>query len=107
MEMAAKKVAKVSADQLIEDLQTVIRDAESLLKATASQTGEKVDEIRTRAEESVRQAKARLMSIEDEALERARELAAEADEYVRDNPWRAVSAAALGGLVLGLLIGRR
>ena len=97
----------LSADKLIDALHTVIRDAESLLKATAAQTGEKIDEARARAEESVQLAKARLAGIEDEALERARELAKDADKYVRGNPWGAVGVAAGIGLVLGLLLSRR
>jgi ElaB/YqjD/DUF883 family membrane-anchored ribosome-binding protein len=99
--------ANGSADKLIDDLHAVIRDAETLLRATATQTGEKIDDARARAEESVRQAKERLAVIEDEALERARALADEADEYVRSNPWAAVGIAAGVALVLGLLIGRR
>src|SRR6187399_1082288 len=67
--------ANGTADKLIDDLHAVIRDAETLLRATAAQTGEKIEEARTRAEESVRQAKQRLAGIEDEALERARVLA--------------------------------
>ena len=43
----------VSTDKLIEDLHAVVRDAEDLLKATASQAGEKVQQARARAEESV------------------------------------------------------
>ena len=97
----------VTADKLIEDLQTVVQDAEALLRATASQAGEKIQEARTRAEESVRQAKARLAGLEDEALERARALADQADTYVREKPWQAVAVAAGVGLVLGLLLGRR
>jgi len=97
----------ISTDQLIEDLHSVIRDAESLLKATAAQAGDKIDEVRSRAEESVRQAKARLSGVEDEALQRAHALAEEADEYVRGNPWQAVGIAAVIGLVLGLLMSRR
>lgn len=97
----------VSAAQLIDDLTAVIRDAEGLLRATATQTGERVEEIRARAEESVRQAKQRLAGIEEEALEHARELAGEADQYVRGNPWQAVGIAAGIGLVLGLLMSRR
>jgi ElaB/YqjD/DUF883 family membrane-anchored ribosome-binding protein len=98
---------RISADQLIDDLTTVIRDAENLLRATAAQTGDKVEEMRARAQESVRQAKARLEGIEDEALQHARVLAGEADDYVRGNPWRAVGIAAGIGLVLGLLMTRR
>lgn len=98
---------RVSVDQLIDDLTTVIRDAENLLRATAAQTGDKVEEIRARAEESVRQAKARLEGIEEEALKHARVLAGEADEFVRGNPWQAIGIAAGIGLVLGVLMSRR
>ena len=98
---------RISADQLLDDLTAVIRDAENLLRATAAQTGEKVDEMRARAEESLRMAKERLSSIEDETLKHARVLAGEADEYVRGNPWQAVGIAAGVGLVLGLLMSRR
>jgi ElaB/YqjD/DUF883 family membrane-anchored ribosome-binding protein len=98
---------RISADQLIDDLTAVIRDAENLLRATAAQTGDKVEEVRARAEESVRQAKERLAGIEDEALQHARVLAGEAEEYVRGNPWQAIGIAAGIGLVLGLLMSRR
>jgi ElaB/YqjD/DUF883 family membrane-anchored ribosome-binding protein len=97
----------ISANQLIDDLTAVIRDAENLLRATAAQTGEKVDEMRARAEESVRMAKERLSGIEEETLKHARVLAGEADEYVRGNPWQAVGIAAGVGLVLGLFMSRR
>ena len=96
----------VSADQLIADLQTVVRDAESLLKATATHAGEKVDEARARAEESVRHAKERMAEIERDAVKRARELAGEADRYVRQYPWQAIGVAAAVGIVLGMLVRR-
>jgi ElaB/YqjD/DUF883 family membrane-anchored ribosome-binding protein len=98
---------RISADQLIDDLTAVIRDAENLLRATAAQTGDKVGEIRARAEESVRIAKERLAGIEEEAVRHARELAGDADVYVRGNPWQAVGIAAGVGLLLGLLMSRR
>ena len=109
--MAKKKVTKVTADQLIDDLQTVIRDAESLLGATAARSGEvigeKIQEVRARAEESVRQAKDRLAGLEQDAMERAQELAGDTNEFVRGNPWQAVGIAAGVGLLLGLLVSRR
>ena len=99
--------AEVTTDQLLADLKTVMNDAEALLRATSSQTGEKIQEVRARAEESLRQAKQRLMTIEDEALRRAREVADATDEYVRDNPWQSVGIAAGVGLLVGLLLARR
>jgi ElaB/YqjD/DUF883 family membrane-anchored ribosome-binding protein len=98
---------EVTTDQLLTDLKTVMSDAEALLRATSAQTGEKIQEVRARAEESLRQAKARLSSIEDEALRRAREVADATDEYVRENPWQSVGIAAGVGLLVGLLLARR
>ena len=98
---------QVTTDQLLTDLKTVMNDAEALLRATSAQTGEKIQEVRARAEESLRQAKARLGSIEEEALRRAREVADATDEYVRENPWQSVGIAAGVGLLLGLLLARR
>ena len=98
---------QLSASQLIDDLTAVIKDAESLLRVTAEQTGDKVEEIRARAEETVRNAKARLGEVEEQALERAREFAGDADEYVRGNPWQAVGIAAGIGILIGMLMSRR
>lgn len=99
--------SEVTTERLVEDLKTVMNDAEALLKATSAQTGEKIQEVRARAEESLRQAKVRLTAVEEEALRRARELADATEEYVRDNPWQSVGVAAGIGLVLGILISRR
>jgi len=99
--------AEISTDQLVSDLKSVVNDAEALLNATSTQTGEKLQAVRARAEESLRQAKARLTEIEQEAIRRAKEIADATDEYVRDNPWQSVGIAAGIGLLLGVLLGRR
>jgi ElaB/YqjD/DUF883 family membrane-anchored ribosome-binding protein len=97
----------VSTDKLMHDLRAVVADAEELLKATAAQTGERVDKVRAKAEESVRAARARIQDMGDSAHAQAREAAREVDQQVRENPWTAVGIAAGVGLVLGILIGRR
>jgi ElaB/YqjD/DUF883 family membrane-anchored ribosome-binding protein len=99
--------SEMTTDQLVADLKTVMLDAEALLKATSSQTGEKVQEVRAKAEQSLQAARARLTEIEDEALKRAREVAEATDEYVRENPWQSVGIAAGVGLLIGLLLSRR
>ena len=98
---------EVNSDKLIEDLKVVIRDAEALIKATSAQTGEKIQEVRAKAEESLRQAKVRLTAAEAEALKQVREVADATEEYVRENPWQSIGVAAGIGLLLGVLISRR
>ena len=97
----------VTTDKLVEDLKVVMRDAEALIKATSAQTGEKIQEVRARAEESLRQARTRLTAVEDEAMQRAREVADATEEYVKENPWQSVGIAAGVGLLVGLLLSRR
>ena len=86
----------VSTDRIIKDMRAVIVDAEDLLKATASQTGERIEKVRARAEESLRVAR-----------ERIKDAGMDIDEQVRNNPWATAGIAAGVGLLLGLLIGRR
>jgi len=97
----------VTTEKLVADLKAVMHDAEALLRATSAQTGEKIQEVRARAEESLRHAKVRVSQIEEEAMKRARELADATEVYVKDNPWQSVGIAAGIGLVLGILISRR
>ena len=95
------------SEKLLRDLQTVVEDAEALLQATAAQTGDRIDTIRTRARESLKQARTRLVEAEGEAMEQVREVVTSTDEYVHKNPWQAAGVAAGVGLLLGLLISRR
>lgn len=97
----------VTRDKLVADLKVVIADTEELLRATASQAGEKITEIRLRAEANLQSAKARLVIAEAAIVERTKAAARATDDYVRANPWRAVGIAAGAGLVIGLLVGRR
>ena len=101
------KIPPVTVDKLLEDLQAVVSDAEALLKATAHQAGEKVQEVRAKAEQSVQAARERLAELKESAMDTTRELVSDGEEYVRKNPWQSVGIAAGVGLLVGLLIGRR
>ncbi len=85
----------------------VVADVEELLRATASQAGEKVSAARERIQASLAAAKVKLTEAERALLEKSKLAAKAADEYVRENPWQAVGIAAAAGLVLGVLISRR
>jgi len=97
----------VNKDKLVADLKVVVADAEELLRATASQAGEKVTVARERIQASLATAKVKLGEAERALLEKTKQAAKVTDDYVRENPWQAVGIAAMAGLVLGILISRR
>lgn len=100
-------VSAVTKDKLIADLRVVIADAEELLKATASQAGEKVDELRARVRGNLASARLKLADAEAAVIDKTRAAARATDDYVHDHPWKSVGVAAGVGFVIGLLIGRR
>jgi ElaB/YqjD/DUF883 family membrane-anchored ribosome-binding protein len=90
---------------LREDLSAVARDTEALLKATAEITGERVQEARARAQETLRTAVDHLY--DRRMQKRLRRVARDTDDYVRDHSWAVIGAAAGIGLLVGLLSYRR
>lgn len=97
----------VTTEKLMQDMRLVVTDAEDLLKATAGQTGERIEKVRARAEESVRAARNRLQIAGKAMQESAAEAAHTVNEQVHQNPWTAVGIAAGMGLLVGILLGRR
>ena len=93
-----------NSEKLIRDLKTLVTDAEELLKATASQAGEKIAVARQKIEQSLVEGKKALADAETTLVKKSKECAEIADDYVRENPWSAVGVAASLGLVIGLLI---
>ncbi|MDO8293659.1 MAG: DUF883 family protein [Gallionella sp.] len=97
---------EISKEKLMQDLRVVVADAEDLLRATAGQAGEKVSAARERIQENLAAAKQRLAAAQDAVVARTKEAAKVTDEYVHENPWKAVGIAAGVGLVIGMLISR-
>ena len=84
------------ADKFMNDLRAVRADAEELLRATAGEAAPKVQEVRARAEESLRAAREHLKGA-----------GAELETQVRAHPMAAVGIAAAIGLVVGVLLARK
>lgn len=101
------EVTAAQRDKLMADLKLVIADTEELLRVTAGQAGEQAKEMRGRMQTRIDQAKASLHQMQEASLAKAKAAGHAADEYVHDNPWKAIGAAAGVGLIAGLLIGRR
>lgn len=95
----------VTREKLLKDFNAVIADTEELLKSAASAGGDKAGAWRTEVERNLRLAKDRLVDIEHAAVERTRAAARATDEYVHDNPWRAIGVTAGVGVAVGLMLG--
>lgn len=96
-----------SKEKFVADVKVLVADTEELLRATASQAGEKAAVARERIQATLLSTKAKLIEAERALLDKTKEAAKATDQYVHDNPWQAVGVAAGVGFLLGLLIGRR
>ncbi|MDZ4141117.1 MAG: DUF883 family protein [Methylotenera sp.] len=102
-----KLSSQFNNNHLIKEFKVAVADAEALLKATANAGGDKLAEVRAKAEESLNIVKVRLADAQGEALISAKLAAKATDVYVHNNPWRFIGLAAGIGVVVGLLVGRR
>ncbi|WP_366144140.1 DUF883 family protein [Candidatus Accumulibacter sp. ACC012] len=85
----------------------MVSHAEELLRATAGVADEKMNDLRERIGQSLRDAKLRLADAEGALVDKTKAAARATDDFVHENPWRAVGVAAVVGLLLGAIISRR
>ncbi len=94
-------------EKLLEGMKSALDEAESFLKEAAAASGDQATELRAKAVESLRATREALHDTKLSVVNEGKRVAREADEYVHDNPWQAIAAAGVIGLVVGLLISRR
>ncbi len=103
----SQELTPANKEKLVADLKVVVADAEEILRATAGAAGDKMGEMRQKFEIRLRDAKERLADAEAVVVDRAKAAAAATDDFVHEQPWKAVGVAAALGLAIGVLIGRR
>ncbi len=93
-------------DQLMSDLKSVIADAEQWLRHGGQLTGDELAAAKAKFERTIINAKADLIRLETAVVERTKEAAKATDEFVHENPWKAVGISAAIGLAIGVIISR-
>jgi len=102
------EVEQITKKKLMEDLKTVVNDAEELLKKVASdQTREWIATAQAKAKKSLKAANDWLAEEEAAMTAKARATAKATEDYVRANSWMVMGMAALTGLVVGIMAVRR
>jgi ElaB/YqjD/DUF883 family membrane-anchored ribosome-binding protein len=73
----------------------------------AEDTGEAIRQIGSKVESKLQDAAATMARAQEAITDQAQTAAGAADEYVHENPWRAIGIAAAAGLLVGILLSRR
>lgn len=89
------------------DMKALVQDAQNLFREATATTGMKADELRSKGMALLETAMHKAQDVQAAAMETGKEIATTADEYVHDNPWRAVAVSATVGVLIGLLIARK
>lgn len=102
-----RATANDALDTATTDVKSLVKDAQTLLTAAASLTGEKAEEMRTRGMKLLDSAMGKAGEYKVEAVVKGKQYAEATDVYVKENPWRTVAVAAGVGLLLGAILGRK
>lgn len=89
------------------DIKVLLKDAQALLNAATSLTGEKADEMRARGMKMIDSAMQMTHEAQASVVATGKQVAASTDAYVKDHPWSTLGAAATVGLLVGLLCCRK
>jgi len=89
------------------DMNTLVKDAQELFREASHATGEKADELRAKGLVMLEKAAERAHEIQAVAIEKGKAAARSTDEFVHENPWKAIGIAAGAGLLIGMLISRK
>ncbi len=93
--------------ETLDQLSRTVTQAEELLRALGSESGEAIDAMRARVSATLHDAQARLAGTASQARTFAGQTMSQADAFVHANPWRAVAiGAGIGALLAVLMSGR-
>lgn len=91
---------------LIEDTKLLLADAQEILLLIADQTNESVTDLRFRLEDKIAQYKKDLARLQDATVAKVTEVGRATDDYVHDQPWKAIGIVAGIAFVAGVLLCR-
>jgi len=100
------KLHNASAD-IAAEFKSFVSDVESLIKETASLTGDDLARAKIKLNQRVISAKQTVNGASHTVLEQARKAATHTNELIHEKPWAAIGTGALVSFVLGILLAQR
>lgn len=89
------------------ELKALVRDAQTLFDEATSAGGAKAEDLRAQGMKLLDQAISAAHDLQESAIRIGRKIANDTDEYVHENPRRAIGIAGAVGLLVGMLITKR
>ena len=102
-----KASRNVSMSGVSHEFQNFLADIEDLIKQTTSLTGEELAHARAKLNARVASAKASVEEMGDSLVQRAKQGANVTNEYVHEQPWKALGATTVIAFLLGIALARR
>ena len=97
----------LARERVLNDLKSLARDSEDLMKATASDVSDKVKEARSRLAAALERARNTCNELQAQTVATAKVAARKTDLAIREHPYESVGVAFGVGLLIGVLVGRK
>ncbi|MEC5405636.1 DUF883 domain-containing protein [Paraburkholderia sp. MPAMCS5] len=91
---------------MVESYQTSSTSADALRDDTLAAASGAVDEVRARSAQTLSDLKGKLADAQDVVKTKYRVVSESTDDFVHDSPWKALTMALIGGLIIGMLAAR-
>lgn len=103
--VAAK--ANQVAENASSEFHNFISDVEDLVKETTTLTGEDLNRAKAKLSARLAEAKESVVAVGGDIAKRAKQGAVATDDFVHEQPWKAIGAGAAIGLLIGFALARR
>jgi ElaB/YqjD/DUF883 family membrane-anchored ribosome-binding protein len=104
---AARDAAKQARGAANQEVRRLIADVEDLIRRVGDAADPELARLRAKVESAVATTKSAIADGTEQVQRQAREALQAGDRYVRDQPWESIGVAAVAGLAIGFLLGRR
>lgn len=100
-------VPRAASPVIGDELSALVADLRTLLSRDQWRETPELQSLATRLDGLASKAKTVVTNVTDGVADRARAAARTTDDWVHDEPWKAIGIAAVVGLGVGLIVSRR
>ena len=88
------------------DMQALVREAQLIFREASNETGDKANALISKGLGLLDDSLTKAQQVQSVALDSGREIVTTTDEFVHENPWRAIALSLGVGLLAGICISR-